>query len=225
MRCGMEHAPFGHFGQFDPVTSRLAVHVVDSEMTSRAQQARTVFDLGHHAEVYSSLAELMDRPPHSGIVLLRAGKWGDVPGIVTRMEERGFWLPLVLTDPRPAPAQIVSAMQGGALGFLSLPLSSAELRETLRDVARQATQISEDKRNRIAARERLARLSPRERQVLDRLAAGQSNKEIARDLDISPRTVEIHRANMMLKLDAQHVASAVRIYLRAGEPDQPAISR
>jgi FixJ family two-component response regulator len=67
----------------------------------------------------------------------------------------------------------------------------------------------------IEARDRISTLSTREREVLDWLAEGSSNKAIARELDISPRTVEIHRANMMNKLGARHAAEAVRLRLEA----------
>ena len=66
---------------------------------------------------------------------------------------------------------------------------------------------------------RISMLSNREREVLDRLTQGCSNKVIARDLDISPRTVEIHRGNMMEKLGARHAAEAVRLQLEASLVD------
>jgi FixJ family two-component response regulator len=68
----------------------------------------------------------------------------------------------------------------------------------------------------IEARDRISTLSTREREVLEWLARGSSNKAIARELAISPRTVEIHRANMMNKLGARHAAEAVRLRLEAG---------
>jgi two-component system response regulator FixJ len=69
------------------------------------------------------------------------------------------------------------------------------------------------------ARARTAVLSPREKEVLSQLVEGKSNKGIALALDISPRTVEIHRANMMRKLNAQSIADAVRLALYAGPED------
>ena len=72
------------------------------------------------------------------------------------------------------------------------------------------------RRRMIEARGRIENLSAREREVLDWLAQGSSNKTIARELDISPRTVEIHRANMMSKLGASHAAEAVRLRIEAG---------
>ena len=70
-------------------------------------------------------------------------------------------------------------------------------------------------RQAVEARSKLSLLTQRETEVLDLLVAGSSNKQIARDLEISPRTVEIHRANMMAKLGANHAADAVRLRLEA----------
>ena len=75
---------------------------------------------------------------------------------------------------------------------------------------------AEARRRLIDARRRIDQLSKREREVLDWLSEGCSNKAIARELEISPRTVEIHRANMMDKLGAGHAAEAVRLRLEAG---------
>ena len=75
--------------------------------------------------------------------------------------------------------------------------------------------FGEARRRMIEARNRISNLSRREREVLDWLAEGSSNKAIARELEISPRTVEIHRANMMSKLGARHAAEAVRLKLEA----------
>ena len=78
-----------------------------------------------------------------------------------------------------------------------------------------AEQFGAARRRMIEARDRISTLSTREREVLDWLAEGSSNKAIARELDISPRTVEIHRANMMNKLGVRHAAEAVRLRLEA----------
>jgi FixJ family two-component response regulator len=82
-------------------------------------------------------------------------------------------------------------------------------------VAREARAHAEARSKMFEARARIRDLSPREREVLDRLADGFSNKAIARDLAISPRTVEIHRANMMEKLGAGHPSDAVRVRIEA----------
>ena len=79
----------------------------------------------------------------------------------------------------------------------------------------EADQHAERRRREVEAQRAIAMLSRREREVLELLSAGCSNKEIARRLDISPRTVEIHRGNMMTKLGAGHAADAVRLWIDA----------
>jgi DNA-binding CsgD family transcriptional regulator len=149
---------------------RLTLHIVDGDSRARAEESRIAFALGHHAEVYADLGELVHHPPREGIVLAR--------------------------DRLAA---------GGALGLLA-DLSHAYARRKM-----------------FEARARIGMLSPREREVLDWLAEGLSNKAIARELSISPRTVEIHRANMMEKLGAGHAADAVRLRMEAKlEEEMPA---
>ena len=109
----------------------------------------------------------------------------------------------------------VMALKAGALDYLSLPCDPSCLREALVDAGQEAEVRTQAQRQTEKARALIARLTNREREVLELLVAGSSNKTIARDLQISPRTVEIHRAHMMSKLGAGHSADAVRIWLQA----------
>ncbi|AOL95385.1 regulatory protein, luxR family [Porphyrobacter sp. LM 6] len=118
-------------------------------------------------------------------------------------------------DVQPRPNRIVEAIKAGALDYLALPLDPERFTRSLARIAHEAEQFGMARRRMIEARDRIATLSVREREVLDWLAEGSSNKAIARELDISPRTVEIHRANMMTKLGARHAAEAVRLKLEA----------
>lgn len=124
----------------------------------------------------------------------------------------------------PDVEEVVEALQAGALDFLQLPLTENELRRMIAHVHSDAGRHAEARRRLIDARRRIGALSKREREVLDWLAEGCSNKAIARNLDISPRAVEIHRANMMEKLDANHAAEAVRLRIEAsfqGDEKEP----
>jgi FixJ family two-component response regulator len=203
---------------------RLTLHIVDSDSRARAEGARAAFALGHHAEVYADLSELVQRPPREGIILAResAGAGGAI-GLLADLSRAGIWLPLIMVAEQPEVCDVVAAIKAGALEYLELPLESDRLATVLGRVAREARTHAEARSKLFEARSLIFQLSPREREVLDRLAEGYSNKAIARDLAISPRTVEIHRANMMDKLGARHPADAVRVRLEArlDEEEQP----
>ncbi len=110
-------------------------------------------------------------------------------------------------------ATAVKAMKAGAADFLEKPYQPMALIEAVRRAlhrAAEAAPLPED------ARELIGRLTPREHEVLVGLTAGGSNKSIARDLNVSPRTVEMHRANMMERLGARSLSDALRIAHDAG---------
>jgi FixJ family two-component response regulator len=206
---------------------RHILHIVDDDSRSRAEQARTAFALGHHAEVYSDLAELLDRPPLDGAILLRQRAMNvSVAELFERLGEQGVWLPLIVCAYEPQIESVVSAIKNGALDYLQLPLETGRLARSLARVVAEADAHGRARRRLAEARRRVSLLSRREREVLELLSLGSSNKIIARELSISPRTVEIHRANMMTKLRAGHAAEAVRLWLQSGlEAEIPEPSR
>jgi FixJ family two-component response regulator len=199
--------------------ARHRLHIVDGDSRRRAQLARIAHELGHHAEVYSNLEELAARPLHEGILVVHdlpdRDDAGEAAETLALLEDAGVWLPVILADERPTTDQVVEGIKQGALDFIELPCREERLVTALNRVAQEAATQATMHRRMLAARERIAMLSRREREVLDCLAEGHSNKEIARALGISARTVEIHRANMMAKLDANHVAEAVRMQIEA----------
>jgi len=196
--------------------NRNIVHVIDSDPRNRAAFARAVFDIGHHAEVYDNIAELAGHMPAEGIVLARDDHAaGGVEELIAGIRDAGGWLPVIALAQEAPRARVVAAMRAGAFDYLEQPLDPAALDAAICQVARKAKGQSAYRRRAQAARLQIALLSNREREVLDLLAQGCSNKMIGRDLDISPRTVEIHRGNMMDKLGARHAAEAVRLRLEA----------
>jgi len=202
---------------------RTHLHILGGGSRARAEQARIAFALGHHAEVYGSLEELIERPPVEGILLAADGDIpGGVPALLARLGQAGIWLPVVMTAEDCATDRVVDAIRGGAIDYLSLPLEMGTFARRLQCILSEAGPQIERRRRELDARRQIGELSRRERQVLESLAAGRSNKLIARDLGISPRTVEIHRANMMTKLGAGHPADAVRLWIDARfEPEVP----
>lgn len=194
----------------------LTIHFVDEDNERRADSARSFLALGHHAEIYADFCELLRHPPRRGIIVAHeAASAGGTPNILAAMDRAGISLPLVLASESGEVGQVVDAMTAGAFDYLKLPIESEAIAKLLQRAANDAEGHSLSRKRMIEARALIALLSAREREVLHLLVEGGSNKLIARSLHISPRTVEIHRANMMQKLGVNHVAAVVRLYLEA----------
>lgn len=202
--------------KFQGLAHKFTVHVVEQSVGLRAELAKSIYALGHHCELYADLSEIAAHKPQSGVILV--GEDTLAGGIATFLDdllELGIWLPVVGMDTKPDTEQVVQALKEGALDYLALPVGAAPLDRMLKRIQAIAYDVAENRRRVLEARQLLESLSAREREVLDLLTLGSSNKSIARELNISPRTVEIHRANMMMKLKARHPAEVVRVKLAA----------
>ena len=189
------------------------IHIVDQDMRRRATLSRKILELRSHAEIDEDCSEFTQRLPHEGLLLVAND---EAPSLLELLNEGSIELPLIVYAEHPDMSEVVEAVQSGALDFLEWPIAQ----ERLRDVLQRAEELGSRKiaqiRKRTAARNRVSALSSRERDVLLALLDGGSNKTIAEQLAISPRTVEIHRGNMMRKLGAVSSGDAVRIALYAG---------
>jgi FixJ family two-component response regulator len=133
------------------------------------------------------------------------------------MIERGNNLPLVFITGHGDVEQCRRAFKNGAIDFLTKPVDQMRLVDSLRRAIRLSIRQHSQEVETQEVLARLARISGREREVLEGVAAGLSSKEIARELDLSPRTVEVHRANLFNKLDVTSLADLIRFYLKALE--------
>jgi two-component system response regulator FixJ len=136
--------------------------------------------------------------------------------LLKRMKAAHSTFPIIIMTGHGDVPLAVEAMKLGAVDFLEKPFEDDRLIGMIEGAIRQAGPAvkSEALAHDIATR--IASLSPRERQVMEGLIAGLSNKLIARDYDISPRTIEVYRANVMTKMQANSLSELVRLAMRAG---------
>lgn len=193
---------------------RHTVILIDSDFRRRASLSHVLAGTSIHVEPFESLAEITRAWPRDGLIL--ASDEGDqIREILIYMAEAGCWLPLVAYGSDPGTPRVVQAVLAGALDYLDWPLGESEVRQALA-VAEESEGLKGNVRLREAmARSRVKRLTRREREVLAGVADGLSNRLIGERLAISPRTVEIHRANMLTKMGASHTSEAIRIAIEA----------
>lgn len=137
--------------------------------------------------------------------------------------KQGAFHPIVVYSEALVPSRVVAAIYGGAVNYVQWPCDAETIAESIRSVADLARRRCEHSEARLAAQDRLSALSPRELAVARRVSAGMTSKEIGRDLGISHRTVEIHRANALAKIGARNTADASRLFADAEDGADPII--
>ncbi|WP_395396240.1 LuxR C-terminal-related transcriptional regulator (plasmid) [Novosphingobium sp. BL-8A] len=191
----------------------LTVVLIDSNQKRHISMARLL----HKAGIEVERADFRGQSELARSLILIAN---DEEEILNRM------LTLAAGDPRISlivyaeqvdVRKIVNVISRGAVDYLLIPAPPPELEATLKAARKRAVLAIPAQHRVIRAAERINRLSKREREVLLRIARGQSNRLIGNELSISPRTVEVHRANMMFKLGAKNMSEAIRIAIDAGE--------
>lgn len=194
--------------------------LIDSDVRRRAAISHDLAGRGIHVEPFETLAELGSHALRQELVLIHDAD-GTMAALADHMVRQGRWLPVVAFGEKPDPRRIVNAILGGAIDYLIWPFAETELTATLASARDRAETVGSAKLREAAARSRIERLTRREREVLSGIAAGHSNRAIAEQLAISPRTVEIHRANMLQKIGATHTSEAIRIAIEASLASEP----
>jgi two-component system response regulator FixJ len=201
------------------MSDRTIIHVIDDDAAMRDSLAFLLDVNGFKPQVYESADAFLKgmsvdvarcvvsdirMPGMTGVELVRKLKGG------------GSTCPVILITGHGDVALAVEAMKAGAVDFIEKPFDDEALLGAIRSALEAGAAEPGGGSTRKEAEARLADLSPRERDVLQGLVAGKINKVIAHDLSISPRTVEVYRANLMAKTGARSMSELMRLALAAG---------
>jgi FixJ family two-component response regulator len=201
-----------------------AVIVVDDDAAIRDGVVRLLGAAGWKASSFDSATAALASPSLAGarcLVLDVQMPGISGPELQAELARRGSDIPVIVLSARGDAATGVDAMKGGAVEYLTKPVDDSVLVEAVRKALELHAERSRSLRERKAAEERLARLTPRERDVLQQVIAGRLNKQIGFDLSISEATVKQHRAQVMEKMAVRSVADLVRLCQIAGFPVTP----
>ncbi|MDA7787936.1 LuxR C-terminal-related transcriptional regulator [Sphingomonadaceae bacterium] len=188
--------------------------IVDADMQRRVNLCSQLAASGRSVEPYENTRELTQHWPHDKVLMIYDDGYS-IGGVLDCMGAMESWNPVVAYCDAHTSERIVDAMLKGALDYLVWPTDHAGLPQRLDKIEARVGRFGEKERRATIAKHRISRLSPREREVLTGLTAGLSNKGIANSLDISHRTVEIHRANMMNRIEAKSSSEAIRFAIEA----------
>ena len=199
------------------------VYLLDDEPEMRKALTRLLRAQGLAVRSFANARELLAEPSPRGpacLVLDVAMPEMDGLQVQERLRERGVDLPIVFLTGRGDIPMSVRALKAGAEDFLTKPVDGADLLRAIR----AALQRGADRRTRsddlVALRERLALLTPREREVLGHVIAGKLNKQIAAALGTGEQNIKVHRGRLMRKLGLKSVADLVRAAERLGLPPE-----
>jgi two-component system response regulator FixJ len=200
------------------------VHIVDDDEAIRRSVSFALKTSGFQVRTYESGREILKSAPalEAGCILLDIRMPGmDGLEVQEELKGKGVTLPVIIMTGHGDVTLAVRAMKAGAIDFIEKPFEKAVLLAAIDHGLSRIRQSAATVKEASDAAVRLQLLTARERDVLDGLAKGLPNKTIAYDLGISPRTVEIHRANLMSKLGVKSLSEALRIAF-AAEGDQTA---
>ncbi|WEK47857.1 MAG: response regulator [Candidatus Andeanibacterium colombiense] len=202
--------------------SEFPVYLIDDDDSVRRSIGFMLKTSGLRVESYIDGIEFLGevRRLDPGAVLLDIRMPGmDGLEVQAALNERGNNFPVIVMTGHGDVDVAVRAMRGGAIDFIEKPFDKAVVLGSLAEAFIRLDRSGKQGARREEARKRLNGLTPRERDVLEGLAVGYPNKTIGYDLGISARTVEIHRANLMKKLEVSNISDLLRIAFAAGLGD------
>lgn len=204
------------------MTDERLIHIVDDEESVRKSASFLLRISGFETRSYSSGVAFLREARHApmGCILLDI-RMPEMDGLEVQRELNALRvkMPVIVLTGHGDVGIAVQAMKAGAIDFLEKPFETEHLMEAIRVGFDRIENRHDESAAPHAALERIGALSQREQEVLRGLVRGHPNKTIAYDLGISPRTIEVHRANLMGKLKARNLSEALRIAFAAGFAD------
>jgi len=195
------------------------IYVVDDDDALRDSLDFLLAAAGFSAKVFESASSFLGvlSRVQAGCLITDI-RMPDMDGLelLKRVKRERPWLPVIMMTGHGDVPLAVEAMKLGANDFIEKPFEDQRLIDIIRAAMTSATDALKGETASAQIMSRVAALSQRERQVLEGLVTGLSNKAIARDYGISPRTVEVYRANVMTKMQATNLSELVRLAMRAG---------
>jgi two-component system response regulator FixJ len=194
-----------------PLEQRV-VAIVDDEASICDSLQMLLRAVGYATRAFTSAEALLREPLQSFVCVLVDLQLPGMHGLELQAElcRRALAPPVIIITAHGDVASARAALLAGAVDFLEKPIDNNELLAAVHAVVAGSNRLQEARVGDARARTLLATLSTREREVFDRIVSGAHNREIALDLGISPRTVEVYRAHVMTKLQARRLADLLR---------------
>lgn len=194
------------------------IYIVDDDQAIRHAMSLLMQSVGLKCEIFPSADDFLEGHTNdrSGCLVLdiRMPGMGGLE-LQQQLREEDCSLPIIFITGHGDIPMAVEAMQQGAFDFIQKPFRDQELLDRIQDALKTEREQRSQRQQQSAVRERLERLTKREREVFDLVVTGKPNKIIAHELGVSQRTVEIHRARVMEKMEARSLADLVRMQITA----------
>lgn len=193
-----------------------AVMVVDDDAGVRNAMRSLLKSVGLNSVLFASAQEFLSayQPSQRGCLVLDIR----MPGmsgleLQQQLNLRGATIPVIFMSGHADIPMAVEAMQHGAFDFLQKPFRDQDLLDRIQRAIAKDIELRKSLGEHVRIKARLGELTPREREVLDLMTQGLQNKAVAQKLEVSPRTIEIHRARVMEKMEAHSIAELVRMMM------------
>lgn len=201
-----------------PVSLEATVFVVDDDDAVRESLAFLIKSIGLKVENFASAQDFLKgyNPARSGCLVLDIR----MPGmsgleLQDKLNQMDSMLPIIFITGHGDVPMAVKAIKAGAADFVQKPFRDQELIDRIREVLEEDASARVEKLQKVEILKRIDSLTEREREVMEQVVDGKANKVVAIDLNVSQRTVEIHRANVMDKMKARSLAQLVRLVMKA----------